>query len=106
MIELIPFSPGADLMLWAHTIASVALVLTCWWLCHENAFAHPPGRIIAAGYFVVGLSVLFTAFLRFGGEERDIFIIISKVGLVVTFIATSIRRHRMNPPDKARRRAR
>lgn len=83
------------LLLTAHTASSVALVCTCWWLCHENAKTRPPGRMIAWGYFVVGVSVLITAFLRAGGESTDIFVITSKIGLVITFIATSIRRHRM-----------
>ncbi|PHP27990.1 hypothetical protein [Limimaricola cinnabarinus] len=83
-----------DLMLTAHTLSSGALVIVCWWLAHQNALlAKPPARIIALGFAWVSLTVLVTAFLRFGDEARDIWIIASKVGLTFTFCAVSWRRH-------------
>ena len=83
-----------DLMLTAHTLSSGALVIVCWWLAHQNALlAKPPARFIALGFAWVSLTVLVTAFLRFGDEARDIWIIASKVGLTFTFCAVSWRRH-------------
>lgn len=85
------------ILLWSHSISSAALVLLCWWLCHENSRARPPGSWIALGYFVVGVSVLVTAFLRAGGAPTDAWVITTKVGLCFTFAAHAVRRRRLGP---------
>ena len=51
-------------LLIANNLTSTVVVIACWWLAHINARARPPGRAIAAGYALIGISVLFTALVR------------------------------------------
>lgn len=52
-------------LLLANNIASVALVMVCWWLAHQNAAGKEPfGQQIAAGYAMLALNVMFSMGLR------------------------------------------
>ena len=95
------------LLLLANHLTSGVVVLTCWWLAHLTARAHPPGRLVAAGYGLIGLSVLATALVR-SLPAPDAWmpwlIVLSKALLGLTFLLTILRRagrgpHTTGDPD-------
>ena len=51
-------------LLLAHHTLSVLLAVVCWWVAHEYARDRPPGRLIAAGWSLVGIIVMTMAFVR------------------------------------------
>ncbi len=80
------------LLLVLNNISSALVVLACWWLAHQNARSKPPGRAIAAGYALLGFSVLLTAIVRSIGITPEWLIVLSKVVLAGTLILMSVRR--------------
>ena len=83
----------------ANNLSSCVVILACWWLAHINARANPPGRAIAAGYSLLGISVLFTAAVRNlsigAGDTLAWLAVISKSLLAITLILTIYRRFRL-----------
>ena len=54
-----------DLLLTLNNASSFALMLACWWLAHSYVAAgFPYGKPIAAGWGIVGFSVMATALAR------------------------------------------
>lgn len=88
-----------SLLLIANNLSSGVVILACWWLAHLNARAKPPGRAIAAGYAILGLSVLFTALVRnLGLDLQPVvpwLIVGTKTILAVTFLLTIYRRFKL-----------
>ncbi len=80
------------ILLVANNTTSAIVVLVCWWLAHQNGRARPPGRWIAAGYALLGFSVLFTAILRNIGIPPEWLIVMSKALLATTLVLVSVRR--------------
>lgn len=76
-------------------IASVALVLVCWWLAHQNSGGREPfRRVIAAGYALLAMTAL--AALA-GRSFADLWWVepyaevAARVVLVVTLVAVAAR---------------
>lgn len=88
----------------ANHVTSAVVVLTCWWLAHVSAAARPPGRLIATGYALIGLSVLATALVReIAPQPAQLMpwlIVLSKALLGLTFLLTILRRARCGHPLK------
>ncbi|WP_422073847.1 hypothetical protein [Tranquillimonas rosea] len=87
------------MLLAANNLTSAIIILTCWWLAHINARAQPPGRAIAAGYAMVGVTVLFTGISRnidvMAPHVVPWLIVITKAVLAMTFLLTIYRRARL-----------
>jgi hypothetical protein len=87
-------------LLFANHITSGGVVLLCWWLAHQYSRDEPPGRMISVGFSIVGFSVLVTALARTidTGTAAQVVAwtaVTSKAGLLFTFSAISVRRHRL-----------
>jgi len=89
------------LLIW-NNITSSVVILACWWLAHVNARASPPGRAIAAGYSLIGLSVLFTMVVRnlAVGDWPIVpwLVVLTKALLAVTLLLTIYRRAKLGDP--------
>jgi len=86
-------------LLIANNVTSAVVILACWWLAHINARSRPPGRAIAAGYALIGISVLFTLVVRNlaidGAPVVPWMIVVTKGLLAVTFLLTIYRRAKL-----------
>lgn len=82
-------------LLLANNISSAVVIIACWWLAHQNARATPPGRMIAAGYALIGFSVLFTMVVRNLGIDPRWPIVVSKALLGLTLILVIYRRTKL-----------
>lgn len=82
-------------LLIANNVTSGVVILACWWLAHMNARSRPPGRAIAAGYGLVGFSILFTLVIRNLGIDPRWFIVVTKTMLAGTLLLTIVRRIRI-----------
>lgn len=53
------------MMLLANNVFSVALIMVCWSLAHQNAGGTQPfGKLIAAGYGLLSMNVIVSMGLR------------------------------------------
>ena len=69
---------------WLNMVSSLALVMACWWLAHTYSVAgYPHGKLIAALWGLIGVSVAVTAFARYLYLNPNPTIIISKLLLVL-----------------------
>lgn len=88
-----------DWLLIANNLSSSVVILACWWLAHVNARAAVPGRAIAAGYSLVGISILFTMVVRNLALEASPLtlwlIVMTKALLAVMLLLTIYRRARL-----------
>ncbi|MGR3452950.1 hypothetical protein [Pseudooceanicola sp.] len=86
------------LLIW-NNITSSVVILACWWLAHVNARSSPPGRAIAAGYSLIGISVLFTMVVRnlamAPSPITPWLIVVTKGLLAVTLLLTIYRRAKL-----------
>lgn len=75
---------------------SLSLVFICWWLTHQNAFGGEPfGKIIAAGYAALGLSILANMLFRSFDDHGQILLmrslLVSKAILTATLGLVALR---------------
>lgn len=88
-----------DWLLISNNLTSSIVILACWWLAHVNARSVPPGRAVAAGYSLIGISVLFTMVVRnLAVEPSPItpwLIVVTKALLAGTMLLTIYRRARL-----------
>ncbi|MFC4668914.1 hypothetical protein ACFO5X_10145 [Seohaeicola nanhaiensis] len=86
-------------LLFANNLTSAVVILACWWLAHINAKAVPPGRAVAAGYALVGISVLFTMMVRNLAIETGVavawLVVLTKAALGTTLLLTIYRRAKL-----------
>ncbi|MFG6550283.1 hypothetical protein ACGYLV_14580 [Sulfitobacter sp. M21595] len=80
-------------LLVANNITSLSIVIACWWLAHQYARAFPPGRLIAAGFALLGFSVLITMFARNEGLSTAWLVVGSKGLIGVVLVLIAFRRH-------------
>ncbi len=80
-------------LLYANNITSAAMIVTCWWLAHQyGRIAQPPGRAIAIGFSLLGITTLFTLLARNLGVPVGWPIVASKAILSGCFVLIIIRR--------------
>lgn len=83
-------------LLIANNITSMTMVIACWWLAHQyGRIAQPPGKAIAAGFGLLGISTLFVLLAR--NFEIDVRwpIVVSKLLLSGCLALIIVRRTRV-----------
>ena len=93
----------------ANHLSSTAVAIACWWLAHSNSRAMYPGKIIAASYGLLGLSVAATGIVREFAASPDTvrwLIVGTKIILATVLVLEVYRRARTsrvlaaaNPPS-------